>query len=428
MPPLAAPFRAALALIALILALLLLAAPASAESVPARPAQAFVNSLGINTHTYYQDTVYYQRFETIERRLHELGVRHIRENVVLHRPDQYRMLNRLADHGIDAQLIAGDPRNGLGGMRALVDLLANRLDDAVAAIEGPNEYDLSGDRRWRPKLARYQRALYRQVRATPELAGIPVVGPSIGPHHDPVDVPDLTGALDFGNVHSYPDGDAPEPDLDEWLGAASRTSGPKRVMATETGYHTALRARDGQRPVSEAAMATYVPRVYLDYFARGIVRTFPYELADERPDPRRVEPEENFGLLRHDLSPKPAFTAVRNLVDLVEDPGPRFTAGSLDFTLGGDTEELGSLLLQKRDGRFYLALWRTTSVWDADARARLSPGASPVRLTFATQPDRVTLFLPNRSGTAQAELPLSAGATSLEVGPRVAVLEIDPAG
>jgi hypothetical protein len=437
MSALAAPLRPAL-LLAVALALLGGCAAGDSEGrttpagdpggVQARQAQSFVSSLGVNTHTYYTDTVYHRRFGTIERRLVELGIRHVRENLELHRPDQYRMLRRLAAAGIKVQPIIGDPRNGLAGMRRLLGALATRLDGAADAIEGPNEYDLSGDRRWRARLDRYQRALYDAVRDTPALAKLPVVAPSVGQLKDERLVTDLSRYLDYGNVHSYPDAEPPESNLGEWLLAAARTSGGKPVMATETGYHTAVHASEGQRPVSEGAMATYVPRLYLDYFSSGVVRTFPYELVDEFPDPGRGEPEWNFGLLRNNLSPKPAFTAVRNLVATVADPGPSFAPGRLDYTLSGDTGGLRSLLLQKRDGRFYLALWRTSSVWNANARTALHPGAAPVQVAFASPPSRVSLYLPNRARRSQERLRLSAGTTSVEVGPRVALLEIDPAG
>src|SRR5215213_6797337 len=92
-------------------------APAGDPSgIRARQAQSFVSSLGVNTHTYYTDSVYHRRFGTIERRLRELGVRHVRENLEPHRPDQYRRLRRLAAAGIKVQPIIGDPSNGLAGM------------------------------------------------------------------------------------------------------------------------------------------------------------------------------------------------------------------------------------------------------------------------------------------------------------------------
>ena len=397
------------------------------SGVQAREAQVFVRSLGINTHTYYSDTVYHQRFKTIERRLKDLGISNIRENLVLHRPDQYRMLNRLMRAGIDSQLILGDPTYGRTGLRRLVAILGSRLSNAVTAIEGPNEYDLSGDPRWRERLDRYQRYLYAQVRADPALKGLPIVGPSVGQLADELVVTDLSRYLDYGNIHSYPDGDPPEWNLGEWLRAAARTSGGKPVMATETGYHTALEASQGQRPVSERAMAVYVPRTYLEYFARGVVRTFPYELVDEFPDPGEDEPEWNFGLLRNDLSPKPAYRALSDLVFMLTDTGPRFSPGRLDYTLGGDLGDLRTLLLQKRDGRFYLALWRAASVWDANRREPREPGSAPVQVGFANPPDQVNLRLPNR-GRGTRQLTLSAGTASVEVGPRVAILEIDPAG
>lgn len=99
-------------------------------------------------------------------------------------------------------------------------------------------------------------------------------------------------------------------------------SGAKPVWATEAGFHTALRARTGQPPLSERVGAVYLERTFLEHFAMGVGRTYAYELVDEKPDPAGREPEWHFGLLRNDFSPKPAFTALRNLLAVVgSDPG-----------------------------------------------------------------------------------------------------------
>jgi hypothetical protein len=42
---------------------------ANGENVPARPADAFVDSIGVNTHFNYRNTVYYQRFEDCKERV-----------------------------------------------------------------------------------------------------------------------------------------------------------------------------------------------------------------------------------------------------------------------------------------------------------------------------------------------------------------------
>lgn len=398
------------------------------QGTQARSAASFLDSIGVNTHTYYSDTVYYSRFATIEQRLRELGVHHIRENLMPDRPDQYQRLNELAAMGVRSTLIMGDPDNGAAGLRRLLAIAGSDLNGSVEALEGPNEFDLRGGADWEPRVAAYQAQLYSEAKADPALAGLPVIGPSAGGIGDELAFTDLSGSLDYGNIHPYPDGEPPETNIGEWLTAATRMSAAKPVLATESGYHDALAASAGQRPVSAAAMATYVPRLFLDYFRRGIPRSFDYELVDEFPDAGLTEPESDFGLLRNDLTPKPAFTALRNLIAVLTDGGGSsgFDPGRLDFTLGGQLGRLKQLLLEQSDGSFDLVLWRSESVWDADARQPLDPGSRPVELRFGSQPARLRLYEPTASAAPQRQLPTGPGPTSLEVGPDAVVLEIQP--
>ena len=83
------------------------------------------------------------------------------------------------------------------------------------------------------------------------------------------------------------------------------------AVFTEAGYHNALSSTTGQPPASEEAAAVYMPRLLATAFGAGVERTFIYELVDEKPDPGLIDAEQHFGLLRNDLSPKPAFTASR---------------------------------------------------------------------------------------------------------------------
>ena len=96
----------------------------------------------------------------------------------------------------------------------------------------------------------------------------------------------------------------------------SSVSGRKPVWATEAGFQTAARSRDGQPPVSEKAGAVYLLRTFLEHFISGVRRTYAYELLDESAEPALRKSEQHFGLLRHDFSPKPAYTALRNLLAL----------------------------------------------------------------------------------------------------------------
>jgi len=407
----------ALALVALIA---LLPAAAKAASVEAKAAASFVDSIGVNTHTYYDDTVYYKQFGTIEQRLRELGIHHVRENLEPDRPDQYERLNQLAAAGIKSTLILGEPKDGAAGLNDFTSILSTDLRGSVDAVEGPNEYDFHGGA-WMSELGSYQSRLYAAIKSNPALSSLPVVGPALGNTNS--DGSDISGSLDYGNIHSYPNGEAPEDNISRMLAMASEMSGSKPVMATETGYHTAVNYDGDHRPVSEAAQATYMPRLFLEYFNRGIARTFSYELVDEFPDAADDEPESNFGLLRNDLSPKPAFTALRNLTSILADSGAAFTPGRLDYSAGGDTDALHQVLLQKSDGSYYLALWRDESVWDNQSRTTESAASGTVKLSFPQGFAAAEEFAPNSSSQPLRSLP-AGNAVSVNVGPQVTIVRL----
>lgn len=396
-------------------------------TAPPRPAMEFVDSVGVNLHTYYEGTPY-PNFAMIAQRLGELGIHHIRDNLVTDEPGEYEYLNGLAARGIKSTLIMGGPENGISGLDELVGTLRSELVGAVDAVEGPNELDISHYRDWPAQLTKYQSALYERMKGDPSLASIPVVGPSLAYLRHAPAAPDLSRYLDYGNIHSYSGGEPPEPVLQEWLAGARFMSGDKPVMSTETGYHTAINSDGDHPPVSEEAEATYLPRLFLDYFANGVSRTFPYELIDEHPDPELDEPESDFGLLRNDYSPKPAFTALRNLLTILDDPGgSSFTPRPFEYTLSGNRTDLRQLVLAKSDGSYWLALWRAGSVWDTATREPIEPGSAPVDVRFGRAPGTATEYQPNVSDRPTATLPVDRGEVRVRVGARVVILALAPA-
>ena len=393
--------------------------------VAAKAADSFVESIGINTHTSYTDTVYGSRFDELKAKLAELGVRHIRENLLPERPDQYESLNQLAAMGIKSDLILGDPNGGGAELEALVSTLRAELAGSVDSVEGPNEFDVRGGPEWGQRLSAYQQSIYATIKSDPALASLPVIGPSIVQPRNREALGDISAQLDYGNIHSYPNGEPPESNLGSQLSSAAANSGAKPVMATETGYQNALNGQSENEPVSEEAMATYMPRVFLDYFGEGVARTYAYELVDERPDPGRSESESEFGLLRNDLSEKPAFSALRNLIAILSDPGPTFVPGTLDYAVEGNTEDLHQVLLEKRDGTYYLALWRASSVWDTASRTAIAAPNSGVKLEFAQPVANAELYVPNDSAAPVASLPAREGhRLGVEVGPQVSIVHL----
>lgn len=414
----------------MLLTMALGAQTAAATAVPARSADSFVGSIGVNTHFYYTGTPYVDAFSLVKQRLAELGVRHIRENIAPNdRPDQYRRLRELSALGIKADLILGDPRNGISTLDHMIATVKNELPGAVDSVEGPNEFNAQGVSNWVSMLREYQQHLYTAVKSDPALSSLTVIGPSITNWGDAEKLGDMSGMLDVGCAHPYTSR-PPETVVTESLERSAQTAGTKPAFTTETGYHTALNYKSGSEaflPVTEAAQAVYMPRVFLEQFRRGVARTYSYELLNQFPDAKLTERESNWGLLRNDLSKKPAFDAVQNLIAILKDTGSGSTPGSLDYSLEGNQENLRQLLLRKSDGSYYLALWRATSVWDAVKQLTLDPGSSPISIKFNQPVSSVQLYAPNVSSAALASVANPSGSLSYAIGPQVQILRITPA-
>jgi hypothetical protein len=164
--------------------------------------------------------------------------------------------------------------------------------------------------------------------------------------------------------------------------------------------------------VSEVVNGKYIPRLLLEYFNRGASRSYLYELVDEgTPSSNR---ENSFGLVRNNGTPKPAFTALKNLLALLADPGPGFVPGRLSYTLSGDLTAVHTTLLQKRNGTFYLALWLEVPSTDALQTRSLT-------LSFPVAHDGA-MYVPNQQRSAVKSF--QGASVALSVADRVTVLEI----
>jgi hypothetical protein len=373
------------------------------HAVHAVPAARFLDSVGVNTHLYFGDTRYAD-FAMVRARLRELGVRWIRDGTCSLCPGYDDHLVELAQDGIRAQLIFGDPTEGEPWIDRELASIEQRLLPAVGALEGPNEYDGSPDPAWAASLRAWQQQLYFRVKATPVLRALPIVGPSLVKPESRAALGDLSGAMDVGNLHPYTGGLMPAAAfLDGERRLSAPTTRSKPLMATEAGFHTALRMAPGanQPPVDETTQADYLTRLFLEHFAWGLRRTFSYELLDNKPDPGDGEAELHFGLLRSDFTPKPSFVALRNLLAVLRLGGAQGTADRLRLGLagGGDVRHL---LLAQADGSFSLALWRDVSSWDRDARRPITVAPSTVTIRLGEAMDRAETIVPARSTTPTA--------------------------
>ena len=59
----------------------------------------------------------------------------------------------------------------------------------------------------------------------------------------------------------------------------------------------------------------------------------------------------------NNLNPKPSYYALRNLISLLSDKGTPVQAGKLNYFASGGSSDVHHMLMQKRDGSFYLAIW-----------------------------------------------------------------------
>lgn len=372
--------------------------PSSGSGKKARSADSFIDSIGITTHLRYGGAN--QKYDSIIKpRLEELGIRHIRDGGK--GSDFFQKLNDLAKSGIKSTLVA-DPRDGVTPFN-IVDVL-KKIPNSVEAVEGPNEWDVHPELKYNGKsfpegLRDYQNSLFKAINSDSATKDILVAAPSMARPQNGSKLGRL-GSIDLGNMHSYQGGQRPTNGLEStWIPNTKKVSGDKPIIVTETGWHNANDS-SGQPSVPQDVEAKYTPRLYLEYFNNpAIERTFRYELIDQGTNKNRRK--ENWGLLNNDGSPQPAFNALKNLIDLTEDPGAKgFTPGKLDYKLSGDLENVHQTLLQKRNGEFDLILWQDAKGYDTKSKKKISIPSNKVTLDLNTPIKSAKTYLPLNSTTA----------------------------
>jgi hypothetical protein len=355
---------------------------------------AFLDSIGVVTHLHFVDTAY-GRQELVFKRLDELGVRHIREGVPVGSEHLEKGLREAARHGLRGTLVSDISVPAEEGVAASFAVMGEQVE----AFEGPNELDVYGPRDWRERLHEYLPALRAAVHA--RRPGDRIVGPSFADtgYYNDFDFDTYSVA----SFHPFTGALPPEPTLGDKLDGYFEAAPAKPVAFTETGFHNALAATVGHPPASEGAAAVYLLRSLLWAFTERIERTFVHELLDMKPDPRKIDPEQNFGLLRHDFSRKPAFLAVRNLIRVLRrSPGGARRAAPVPSIKASEPVE--RLMLRRPDGSRVLALWRETSIWDRDNRRKIVPKRLVVKLRWPRAARKLSVVRPSSSSRPKRSL------------------------
>ncbi|HVF85803.1 MAG TPA: CARDB domain-containing protein, partial [Abditibacteriaceae bacterium] len=417
---------------------------------PAQRADDFVDRIGVATHWNYPDTPYGSAYDDVKKLLGESGIRHVRDS--LH-PRQRDLFNT---YGIKATTIFGPPDNP-------ADIVARVREnlDFIEMIEGPNEVDISSaNSNYKGKTfpqgaIDFQNDLFQALRSDPQTSRIPIIAPSIARLDSNLKLAPLR-SFDYLVMHSYAGGQMPSRSLygnsAPAIQSAAQILGSdvdlKRIVATKSGYHTATGANltiagvqpggvqpGGVQPgVSERAQAKYIPRHFAEYFNEGIRRTFIYEFIDEFPD-ASTNAEASFGLVRRDLTPKPAYFALQRLISILREARwdatkkrwvkSAFVPQVLDYRLDGDLKNVHRTLLQKANGTFYLLLWQEVSSFDTSAKRDISNAPVAVTLRLNTRISDARAFSLS-DATRQPRGWRDPASLTLQVSDEVLVVELKP--
>ncbi len=366
----------------------------SAGDVLAQPADLFVNAFGIKPGGISPEE------PLVKERLSELGVR----QMVLPYHGDREAFRRLYD---------------ALGLKGLVTIEA--LSDAMPALQfygsAANAITLRNpfpvDATWGEGVRRDQKALYELVKGNDTTGSIAVVGTNIQSDDQILAAGDLSAWVDAGSFFPWrlelwrdPPGRRLETDLPRHV----PTYGTRKMVAPQTGYDTSP-----ETGLSETIAGRYVVRTLLEHFRRGVQRTFIADFADGEPGLEGM-PSSGIGILHNDGSPKPAFTTLSRLLDLVGDAGPPFVPGRLGFSLGTSSAAVHTLLLQKRSGTFYLVLWLEIDSTEVETMV-------PVALELALPATTLTVFRPAQ---ASAPVALSRGQRiSFDVPDSLTVVQIE---
>lgn len=397
------------------------------------PSQAdkFVDSIGLNTHFDRIGSVYGTQFTQVMRLLVGSGIRHVRSSVVFNNAAYVAEMKQLAAAGVFGSYVTQPDMT-----QAQVQQWPSIVAPSFEQYEPPNEQDDVANPNWLPECIAFQENLYSWVKGDALIAKYPVLGPSIVKLQDAPLVGNLSAFMDNGNMHNY--FSVFNPGTNGWGGIhppygiygsisynmniARVIDGAKPIESTETGYGTIA---GNPLTLDYSTHLRYMTRLFFEHFNNGIVRTYSYELVDDGG----AAVFDNFGLVTTTLQLKPAYTGIKSLISRLADPGGAFATTPLSYELSGLVDGVHHTLLQKRDGRYVLALWLELPGWVTlnNAGGEITVPPQSVTLTTAKPFSSASIATMDETGTmSSAPLPWNGQSTPLTVSDKVSLVELDP--
>jgi hypothetical protein len=107
--------------------------------------------------------------------------------------------------------------------------------------------------------------------------------------------------------------------MEMYRAQSAKYKGPKELWLTEAGFATfqPMEAKTLNAGLTESAQANYLQRRFIQYLGLDIDMALQYDLKNDGEDPHELE--HNFGLIRFDLSKKPAYYAFQRVVKTTAD-------------------------------------------------------------------------------------------------------------
>ncbi len=383
--------------------------------IQAKPADKFVDMIGVDVHFARSWTAYTNSDENINAEqtainvLTSLRIRHLRDGIwgwnggvedfdkdgrgVVERFSTISQAGNIAGIPGGVTWILTDNTND---WRKLRDNYLIPLGNKVIVLEGANEnMGVSGDAQAYTQIRNWWNNI---LPVMPHLKIATNTGPT-----NPCEIKNsnyIGDYVHYGNAHPYHfwppfkpwnkvshcnfNSTPAPPTTPLWTSPDNTTAGnigfieatrAKRILAdqpmifTEWGYPT-ITNDNNNWGVDEATAAKYVLRSFLEHFNAGIVYSCTYELMNGEPGVS-TDPEHNFGLADFNGNLKQSGVALKRLIALLEDNGnTEILTNPLNYTLsdGGGlgfsddknptTNEVHQTLVQKIDGTYYLVLWQ----------------------------------------------------------------------
>jgi hypothetical protein len=350
-------------------ALLMLTAPQLAQA--ATPADTYVDRIGVNIHTAYLTTQHpqYGYGDKIATALETVGIRHVRDGMIKASPAPHWHWNKLqyiANRvgGSIALILDGKswytgPDQALGWIKTYMP--------AVSVVEGENEADNTGvggtgSRAPRPGRTASTRRSATTRGSTTSRCWLRRSSPSPATSRSRKRTGRRVIRIRAGTS-------TPQPRLQSALNVCQPQTPGKPVWITEYGFpHTNPNPCTGQRGVTDAEAARWLPTSLLLAIRAGVPRTYLYELFDSNSC--------KWGLFTSAGTPRPEVQVLRNWIDLLADTSPSPSRPDTALTVNDPANATATVQFAKSDGSFWVALYPTSDTAGARTVTLTRPAGS----------------------------------------------------